>query len=69
MSAAIDDIKMAGAHCSSSVGAKGEIICKASSLQRHPGEDLTDIQWTVIILPNANGAVDHAAVVRTRSGL
>jgi hypothetical protein len=69
MNAAIDAIKMAGAHCSYSVGTKDAIVCTASSLQRHPGEDLTDIQWKVIIFPSANGTVDHTAVVRTRSGL
>jgi hypothetical protein len=68
MNSVVSNLRRAGAYCPKPKQG-GELVCTSSSMQRHPGEDLTDIQWIVRVFPNASGAVDHATVVRQRTGL
>ena len=59
--------RRAGAPC----GARaqdGSVICRASSFQHHPGDQLQDVIWTVWLRAGANGALNDATVIRSVVG-
>ena len=48
--------------------ADGVVVCKESSMEKKPGEDLSDITWTVRLVPTADGRVADASVTRSKAG-
>ncbi|MBE7217931.1 MAG: hypothetical protein INR64_05620 [Caulobacteraceae bacterium] len=57
----------AGARCTAP-GAGGEVVCREASMEKKPGEDLSDISWTVRLTPTADGRVADATVQRAKAG-
>ena len=67
MQVAIDAAQRAGARCDRPA-ADGVVVCKESSMEKKPGEDLSDITWTVRLVPTADGRVADASVTRSKAG-
>ena len=65
--AALERARRAGARCDRA-GADGVVDCRASTLQKQPGEHLSDITWNIRLAPAADGTVAAATLTRVRSG-
>ena len=65
--AALARAKRAGARCGRP-GPDGVVDCRASTMQKRPGEHLSDITWNIRLAPAADGTVAAATLTRTRSG-
>ena len=66
MGEAVATARAAGTYCHP-MRADGEVDCVANSFQRHPGDLLRDVSWTLHLQPGPDGRLIQASVVRTVS--
>ena len=66
MDGAVMVLRRAGAYCRKPQG--GVVSCIHSSMQRHPGQDLQDVTWTVVLTSTPSNTLAAATVSREVAG-